>query len=592
MPLLEGDAQRRLYEDVLDGRRKLVGWGAISSFVYYCLQAPVMPEWVIDTDPEKWGTSLWGVPIVGPDRLRAEDPNRVALMVFPYYDAFVTGQILEAVAEYGDFPTIPPFRIEEDGPMVLDLLRRRMEDTGRHGGAAECQRIGALLRNWAVEELGGLVEALRDSAARDLPPPVPRRARLITSRLQPGGAERQMTYLAEGLKRQGWDVSLITFAPPSAGAEHYAADLERAGIHNRIMPSAREAYATPQPTLPADIVRIAEVLRRLPLPVAHPVAMAYRELAADRPELVVCYLDLYNVTGGLAAAMAGAPHVLLSGRNLNPTYFPSHYGYLMRWLADYYRILTRFAEVRLSANSGAGGRSYAEWLDLPASEVTVIANGVPREAAAPVPAEATAGIRAELGGDDGTPLVVGAFRLSDEKQPLLFIEVAARLRRLCPDVRVALVGDGPLMADVKAAVAAAGLERTLTLLGVRQDVRAVIAAGDLLLHTALAEGQPNVLLEAQLLGVPIVCTDAGGTRECLAPVLHGGIRAVDDADGLVGACVATLEDLARARRAAAAAGSWVADRFSVERMVANSLSAAGVKTSATSTARPFAESLP
>lgn len=592
MPLLEGEAQRRLYEDILDGRRKLIGWGAISSFVYYCLQSPVVPDWVIDTDPEKWGTSVWGVPVVAPERLRDEDPDRVALMVFPYYDPFVVGQVLESVAAFGDFQAIPPFRIEDDGPMLLDLLARRPGGTEYLRDGAEHGRIAALLRDWAVEELGDLVAALRESAVRELPPPVPRRARLITSRLQPGGAERQLTYLAEGLKRQGWDVSLITFAQPSPGAEHYADDLERAGIRNRVMPTAREAFSSRERTLPADVLRIAEVLRRLPLPVVHPVAMAYRALVADRPELVVCYLDLYNVTGGLAAVMAGVPHVLLSGRNLNPSHFPSHYAYLMRWLPGYYRILTRFAEVRLSANSGAGARSYAEWLDLPESAVTVVPNGVPAETAAPVPAAVTTGIRAELGIGAGTPLVVGAFRLSEEKQPLLFVEVAARLRRARPDVHLALVGDGTLMAAVREAAREAGLADSLSLLGVRRDVRSVIAAADLLLHTALAEGQPNVLIEAQLLGIPIVCTDAGGSRECLAPALQRNIQTVDDADGLTRACLAALEDRPGARRAAAAAGAWVAERFSVDRLVANSLAAAGVRAGTSLDARPTAEILP
>jgi glycosyltransferase involved in cell wall biosynthesis len=58
-----------------------------------------------------------------------------------------------------------------------------------------------------------------------------------------------------------------------------------------------------------------------------------------------------------------------------------------------------------------------------------------------------------------------------------------------------------------------GLKRRVLLTGFEEDVASWLNEMDVFLLTSRTEGLPNVLIEAQGFGVPVVTTDAGGARE-------------------------------------------------------------------------------
>ena len=57
--------------------------------------------------------------------------------------------------------------------------------------------------------------------------------------------------------------------------------------------------------------------------------------------------------------------------------------------------------------------------------------------------------------------------------------------------------------------------------GVTGDILPAMSIMDLLLLTSRAEGVPNVLLEAQWVGTPVVTTDVGGAKEAIEPGITG-----------------------------------------------------------------------
>jgi glycosyltransferase involved in cell wall biosynthesis len=79
-----------------------------------------------------------------------------------------------------------------------------------------------------------------------------------------------------------------------------------------------------------------------------------------------------------------------------------------------------------------------------------------------------------------------------------------------PDLLVRIAGDGPQHEHLSARITAEDLP--VELLGRREDVPALLAASDLVVSSALWEGQPVFLQEALRAGRPLVATDAGGTR--------------------------------------------------------------------------------
>ena len=86
---------------------------------------------------------------------------------------------------------------------------------------------------------------------------------------------------------------------------------------------------------------------------------------------------------------------------------------------------------------------------------------------------------------------------------------------------------------------------------------------DLLLHASTKEGMPNVVVEAQMMGTPVVATDTGATSNIVADGVTGLIRPVGDYTSLAEACVTLLADRSKAREMGSKARENVLDRFPV-----------------------------
>ncbi len=85
------------------------------------------------------------------------------------------------------------------------------------------------------------------------------------------------------------------------------------------------------------------------------------------------------------------------------------------------------------------------------------------------------------------------------------VEVALRAAALVADLRVIVVGDGPLRAALEHEFP------QVTFAGQLERPRALsyIAAADIVLSASLHEGSPTVVREARLLGTPVVALSAG-----------------------------------------------------------------------------------
>ena len=114
-------------------------------------------------------------------------------------------------------------------------------------------------------------------------------------------------------------------------------------------------------------------------------------------------------------------------------------------------------------------------------------------------------------------------RLEREKDPEFWVEIVDLICRATSDVMFMLVGDGRLRTAVERQLDIRGLSRRAILTGtVSDELASHYALFDLFLLTSRFEGLPNVLLEAQFCGVPVVAPDVGGVREAMDPG-HTGI---------------------------------------------------------------------
>ncbi len=148
----------------------------------------------------------------------------------------------------------------------------------------------------------------------------------------------------------------------------------------------------------------------------------------------------------------------------------------------------------------------------------------------------------ELGRHSG-PWFVTVGRLSPEKNHARAIEAFALVHRARPATRLLIVGDGPLRGELQARIDSLGLTAAVFLTGSLSNPFPVLAAADCFVLSSDYEGQPMVLLEAAIAGLPIVTVRFESVSDALpAGQLHivdqtvAGLAAgmFDYLDGAVG----------------------------------------------------------
>ncbi|WP_407342499.1 glycosyltransferase family 4 protein [Pengzhenrongella phosphoraccumulans] len=170
--------------------------------------------------------------------------------------------------------------------------------------------------------------------------------------------------------------------------------------------------------------------------------------------------------------------------------------------------------------------------------------------ARPRPTADRSAVRRSLGLADGTALIVTVGRLAPQKGLDTLLDAAVELGGVHGDLLWVVAGDGPL--QDRLTERAAELRAPVRLLGRRSDVADLYAAADVVVSTAVWEGQPISIQEALQLGAPVVATDAGGTREVTGD--RGAVLVpVGDPAAIAAAVARLLAD--PAERAALAAGA-------------------------------------
>lgn len=141
-------------------------------------------------------------------------------------------------------------------------------------------------------------------------------------------------------------------------------------------------------------------------------------------------------------------------------------------------------------------------------------------------------IREELGiGKDD--LAVGMVScLKPQKSPGDFIKLASLVHKKFPEARFILVGDGPLRKGIQKMINKLGLNSSVVLTGWRWDIERILSAIDICVLTSLWEGLPVVALEALASSKPVVATNTGGIAELIVDGKNGFLVSIRDMQGM------------------------------------------------------------
>ena len=357
---------------------------------------------------------------------------------------------------------------------------------------------------------------------------------MIGGTLGTGGAERQLVASAlalAGAAENGVSIGGVPIRGPVSllcrkldskrGNDFFLPTLAAAGV------SVRDYLALPRwggdPRRSA-LARVRKSVIALPERMREGTERLTDRLAELAPDVVQIWQDGMIIAAGLAAALAGVPRIVLNVRTLPPSRRAE------RWRPEaetLYRGLLAMPGVTLTANSTIAARAYEEWLGLEAGSVMVVPNGVSPLPSASDDAEDQLWTRFDRATGGGFTLG-GVMRMDTNKRPIDWLSIAEALMRERPEARFVLVGDGEIGRVARDFARHRGLADRTLFVGRSRHVGAWLSRMDAFLLTSRFEGTPNVLIEAQLAGLPVVTTPAGAAAETIVPGITGFVLGCGD----------------------------------------------------------------
>jgi glycosyltransferase involved in cell wall biosynthesis len=355
-----------------------------------------------------------------------------------------------------------------------------------------------------------------------------------------GGLGTYMRWLADGFDRSRF---ALTFACLSSGAAALADELsQRAGVTAYGWPMDR--YKINPFTDAQVIVRLARLIRR------------------ERFDLVHAHGSKAGFIARVAAIGSRVPVVY------SPHNFSFHAG-VPRWQANIFafveRLTARFLTAKIITVSD-GEQEMARQFGVGKPDLFVtVHSGVDLSAFSrrvePSQQKTALGVPAEA-------LLVGTVgRLSEQKNPLDFVRMAARVHEKMPAVHFIWIGDGPLETSARKLTFELGLGNTMHLVGPRTDVPADLQALDVFVMTSRWEAFSLALLEAMTCGLPVVASRLPGIAEAVTEGASGYLLPIGDVDGMSAAVQAILGDRGLAQRLGANARQCVEQKFTRSQMM-------------------------
>ena len=190
-------------------------------------------------------------------------------------------------------------------------------------------------------------------------------------------------------------------------------------------------------------------------------------------------------------------------------------------------------------------------------DIRVVESGVDLDYFTPVPRMSAPG-RLQVG-------YIG--RMSVEKNPIGFIDLAERLAARVPGLQFSMVGEGTLSDDVRRRIATSPIQDRLIYHGRAPDVRDSLRALDVLIVPSRLDGRPNIIMEANACGVPVIGSPVGGIPELIEPGQNGVLASPGEVDSIAETLRAWMNDSATLTAIRRTCRSVAEARFDRSRML-------------------------
>jgi L-malate glycosyltransferase len=261
------------------------------------------------------------------------------------------------------------------------------------------------------------------------------------------------------------------------------------------------------------------------------IGVCVKEVATFMPDIIHTHGFKENLIGGIAAKIKG------------PKVIRTHHGKGMIGAALRYTMIEQVNARMLTNAMISVSSDLKEFLvasHLPSKKITVIHNGT--EPLEPPVNEKLLEIKRELHLPEKSYVIGTIGRLVPVKNHKMFLDAARIISETMPDIRFVIIGDGPLLSQLKSYVLSIGINDNVVFTGFRNDAKLLAGIFDVFALTSKHEGIPMVLLEAMSLGKPVVSTNVGGIPEIIENGGNGILVTPGDSLSFAAACLDILRD--------------------------------------------------
>ena len=348
---------------------------------------------------------------------------------------------------------------------------------------------------------------------------------LVIYGLGGGGAERVMSILANYWVSSGWDVTLIMLVDATQPS-FYPLD-ERI----EVKPLGLAKKATTR------LAAIGSAWQR--------VSGLRKEIMADRPDVVISFMNAVNVYNILACWNLGIPTIVSEHTYPGSTDANKIWQVLMKWSYRYADLVTVLTQNALPFYPAAGGYR------------TIV---MPNPITPPVPAIVTAQLLP-------TPSLIAMGRLDPRKGFDLLLRAFHQIHAKYPDWKLTILGEGTIRSELEQLRSELQLVDRVHLPGAVKNVQDYLHQADLFVMSSRIEGFPMALCEAMACGLPVLSTDClSGPRDIIEDGVNGVLVVTEDVDALAIGLDALMSDPVKRQQLAQNAPKII-DRFGVDRVI-------------------------
>jgi glycosyltransferase involved in cell wall biosynthesis len=310
---------------------------------------------------------------------------------------------------------------------------------------------------------------------------VKKRILMLSTCMGLGGADQQILYLVRTLLKRGYEIQIVSMTPLGAMGE----EAQSEGLPIQSLNMKR---GVPDPKA---IFKLARILHKW------------------QPDILHSHMVHANFLARVSRLFANVPVLVCTTSNINEG---------GRWREIVYQLTDFLCDIT-TQKSLAGADRYTNIKAVPTTKIRVIPNGIDIQKFKPN-LEVKQRLRHELSLErQFIGLAVGRFRPPKDYPNLL--QAFSRIKANSINTVLIIVGEGTLKPEMQALAKTIDIHEQVKFLEPRRDIPDLMNIADAYIMSSAWEGMPMVLLEAASVGLPIVATDVGGTREIVLDGKNG-----------------------------------------------------------------------